>query len=263
MPYLFDNTADQTVERFAVLESRYDLFSQGQLGLTGLGPGWRCLEVGGGGGSLACWMGERVAPGGEVTVTDLEPRWAATRPRPATVRLLRHDIVRDPAPGDGFDLVHARLVLLHLPERLHVLDRLVKMLKPGGWLVLEEFDSSWTPVLAASDEVASALFERVHATVLRLLEQAGAEPVWGRQVLGAMMRAGLEEVAATTYAEAWQGGGEGIQFHRANVEQVAGQLAEAGIGPRELEQFWALLEDPAFVVNSYPLISARGRRPRQ
>ncbi|OLZ65342.1 hypothetical protein AV521_32160 [Streptomyces sp. IMTB 2501] len=90
-----------------------------------------------------------MGPDGEVTVTDLEPRWAASRSRPAHVRLLRHDIVRDPLPGRDYDLVHARLVLLHLPERLSVLRRLVSALRPGGWLVLEEFDCGWTPVLAA------------------------------------------------------------------------------------------------------------------
>jgi hypothetical protein len=66
------------------------------LELTGLAPGFRCLEVGGGGGSLGAWMGERVGPGGEVTVTDLDPRWAESRPRPPQVRLLRHDVVNDP-----------------------------------------------------------------------------------------------------------------------------------------------------------------------
>ncbi|WP_406354038.1 class I SAM-dependent methyltransferase [Streptomyces sp. NBC_00658] len=263
MSYLFDNAADQTPDRFSVLEARYDSFSKEQLNLTGLDPGWRCLEVGGGGGSLGNWLGERVAPGGEVTVTDIEPRWAKTRPRPANVRLVRHDITRDPAPGDGYDLVHARLVLLHLPERLRVLDRLVRMLRPGGWLVLEEFDCGWTPVLATPDEGATALFERVHAALMGLLEQAGAEPLWGRRVLGTMMRAGLHEVTAATYAEAWQGGGEGIGLHRANVGQVAARLRESGFGEHDLKRFSALLDDPAFVVNSYPMISTRGRRPRQ
>src|SRR5882724_6127401 len=107
--YLFDNAAVQTAGRFSVLESRYDTASIRALERTGLGPGWRCLEVGGGGGSLGDWLGERVGPEGAVTVTDIEPARAASRPRAANVRLLRHDITRDPLPGDGFDLVHARL----------------------------------------------------------------------------------------------------------------------------------------------------------
>jgi salicylate synthase len=260
--YLFDNSAEQASDRFSVLESCYDVVSREILDQTGLAPGWKCLEVGGGGGSLANWLGERVGPDGQVTVTDIEPRWAASRPRPANVRVLRHDITRDPLPGDGFDLVHARLVMNHLPERLRVLGRMVEVLRPGGWLVLEDFDTGWTPVLAAPDQASAALFERVYTALLGLLEKAGAEPRWGRHALGAMRRAGLEDVDARTYAEAWHGGGTGINLHRANVEQMAGRLKEEGIGQGELDRFLALLKDPDFVVNSCALVSTWGRRPR-
>ncbi|WP_405840237.1 class I SAM-dependent methyltransferase [Streptomyces sp. NBC_01518] len=259
--YLFDNTAVQTAGRFSVLEARYDTASRAALERTGLGPGWRCLEVGGGGGSLGNWLGERVGPEGEVAVTDIDPARAASRPTAANVRVLRHDITHDPLPGDGFDLVHARLVLLHLPERLRVLELLAGALRPGGWLVLEDFDCGWIPVLAAPDDNAVLLFERLHASLMALLERAGAEPRWGRQVVGAMLRAGLDEVTATTYAETWQGGGEGIGLHRVNTEQVADGLAELGVGADEVAAFLALLDDPRFVVSSYPLVSALGRRP--
>lgn len=251
--YVFDNAAPQATGRFSVLESRYDPASRKALKQTGVGPGWKCLEIGGGGGSLGDWLAERVGPDGEVTVTDLAP----TPSSRANVRVLRHDITRDPLPAGAFDLIHARLVLLHLPERLVVLERLVEALRPGGRLVLEEFDCTWTPVLAAPDDNAVALFERLHSALMTLLEKAGAEPRWGRQVMGAMLRAGLEDVTATTYAESWQGGGEGIRLHRVNTEQVAGLLE---VSAEERDRFLALLDDPSFVVNSYPLVSAQGRR---
>ncbi|WP_369368424.1 trans-aconitate 2-methyltransferase [Streptomyces sp. CG4] len=261
--YLFDNVAPETAGRFSVLEECYDPVSTYQLALTGVTSGWRCLEVGGGGGSLGDWLGAQVGPDGEVTVTDLEPRWAASRSHPAQVRLLQHDIVRDPLPGRDYDLVHARLVLLHLPERLSVLRRLVSALRPGGWLVLEEFDCGWTPVLAAPDEETARVFEHVHATLLGLVEQAGGDPLWGRRVFGAMRQAGLTDLTATTYAEAWAGGGAGIALHRHNTDQIADALAAAGITDEELARFRALLTDPAFVVNSYPMVSVRGRRPAE
>ncbi|WP_210588321.1 methyltransferase [Streptomyces sp. GESEQ-35] len=259
--YLFDNKHDSTPDRFSILETTYDPFSRRRLEATGLAPGWRCLEVGGGGGSLGDWLAERVGPAGEVTVTDLEPRWAESRPHASNLRLLRHDIVRDPLPGGDYDLVHARLVLLHLPERLAVLDRLVDALRPGGRLVLDEFDCSWMPVLAAPDESAVALFQRVQSALLAELEKAGADPVWGRRTLAAMARAGLGELTAQTYAEAWQGGGAGIDFHRVNMRQAAEGLREQGVTDEELGRFYALLKDPGFVVNSYALISCQGRRP--
>ncbi|MGP4087067.1 class I SAM-dependent methyltransferase [Streptomyces sp. KR55] len=259
-PYLFDNKDDRTPDRFSVLESCYDPFSRRQLEETGLARGWRCLEVGGGGGSLGDWLAERVGPEGEVTVTDLDPRWAESRPHPPNVHLLRHDIVNDPPPGASFDLIHARLVLLHLPERLDVLDRLVGILRPGGWLVLDEFDLSWTPVLAAPDAAAVSLFERLHSALLTQLEKTGADPLWGRRTLAAMTRADLTDVTCTTYAEAWPGGGTGIGLHRVNMQQATSALRTDGVTNEELTRFYALLRDPAFAVNSYPLTSTRGRR---
>ncbi|GAA3804745.1 methyltransferase domain-containing protein [Streptomyces coacervatus] len=260
--YLFDNSAPQASGRFSALETCYDPVSRRQLELTGLAPGWRCLEVGGGGGSLGDWLGERVGPDGEVTITDIDPRWAEHGPqRPPHVRLLRHDIVTDPLPHDTYDLIHARLVLLHLPERLRVLDRLVTALRPGGRLLLEEFDCGWTPVLAAPDEASAALFERVEAALHSQVEKAGADPLWGRRVLGAMAGAGLTDLTATTYAESWPGGGPGIALHGVNIKQTADRLRADGITDPELTAFQALLQDPTFVVNSYPLISAHGRRP--
>jgi trans-aconitate methyltransferase len=53
--------------------------------------------------------------------------------------------VTDPLPDAAFDLIHARLVLIHVPEREEVLARLVAALKPGGWMVEEEFDSQSLP----------------------------------------------------------------------------------------------------------------------
>ena len=44
-------------------------------------------------------------------------------------------------PTAQWDLIHERLVLVHIPRRLEVLDRLVEALAPGGWIVLEDFDT--------------------------------------------------------------------------------------------------------------------------
>ncbi|WP_406462936.1 hypothetical protein OH768_46365 [Streptomyces sp. NBC_01622] len=92
------------------------------------------------------------------------------------------------------------------------------------------------------------------------LAEAGAGPLWGRRALGAMAAAGLPEIAASTYAEAWPGGSTGIALHRHNTDQVTDRLAMSGVSAAELARFQALLRHPEFVVNAYPLISARGRR---
>ena len=57
MNYIFDNAAvAPSSQRFSSLESLYDERSVRYLERTGIEAGWRCLEVGGGGGSIANWL---------------------------------------------------------------------------------------------------------------------------------------------------------------------------------------------------------------
>ena len=261
--YALDNAAHEAADRFLALEACYDGATCEFLRQTGISPGARCLEIGGGGGSVALWLSKAVGPRGRVTVTDVAPayleRTLGDRPN---IDVLRHDVAADPLPEARFDLVHARLVLLHLPERLKVLRKLVAALRPGGWLVLDEFDCGWTPVLSAPDDADAALFDLVHARFLAALTDAGADVLWGRKTYGAFVGAGLTEVSSTTFAMAWPGGSAGASLHRANTSQLAERILGGEITRERLERLWRLLADPAFAVGSYPLVSVRGRRGR-
>ena len=103
---------------------------------TGVDAGWGCLELGGGGGSIASWLCSRVGSSGRVVATDVEPRFLLELEHP-NLEVLRHDVATEPLPEAEFDLVHARLVLSHLAQRESIVTKLVNALKPGGWLVLE------------------------------------------------------------------------------------------------------------------------------
>lgn len=259
--YVLDNAASETGGRFAALASTYDPVTFDALSHTGVRNGWRCLEVGGGGGSVADWLSHRVGDDGSVLVTDIDPQWLTTTERRPNVHVLRHDVVNDPLPVGEFNLVHARLVLLHLPERERVLHRLAGCLRPGGWLVVEDFDCDWCPVMAAPDPASAVLFAMVHKTLLGLLRQGGADLLWARRIHGVMAASGLRVVSTTTYARAWPGGSEGIDLHRVNVHQLADRLVAAGVRRSQLDAFDELLANPAFVVSSYPMITTIGRRP--
>ena len=105
----------------------------------GLAPGIRCLEIGGGRGSIALWLCCDVAPQGQVTATDLDPGFLSELQAP-DLAVLRHDVRTDDFPEGSFDLVHVRAVLMHIADRMAVLRRMVSWLAPGGWLVAEESD---------------------------------------------------------------------------------------------------------------------------
>ena len=57
-------------ERLALLERIFDPLSRRRRELVQ--PGWRCLEVGAGRGSMAVWLAEQVGESGEVVATDID-----------------------------------------------------------------------------------------------------------------------------------------------------------------------------------------------
>src|SRR5258708_27953222 len=114
--YILDTAGEPTGERFNSLETLYDSWTTRHLQSTGIGAGWQCWEVGGGGGSIAAWLAERCGPTGHVLVTDLDPRFlveSAALAQPQ-IEIQRHDIGSDPLPVPSFDLIHARLLLIHV-----------------------------------------------------------------------------------------------------------------------------------------------------
>jgi len=74
--YLLDNAGAQAPGRFASLEACFDRLTEGHLAARGIGPGWRCLEIGAGSGSMARWLAREVGPDGSVLATDIDTRLA-------------------------------------------------------------------------------------------------------------------------------------------------------------------------------------------
>lgn len=138
--YVFDNAGDQTIGRFAGLERLFDSGTFRHLDNLAVAPGWLCLEVGGGSGSVAGWLSQRVGAQGQVVVTDINTRFLTGLTAP-NIEVREHDIVNAELEKDHYDLAHTRLVLLHIPEQERAIDRIISALRPGGLVPFEEFDA--------------------------------------------------------------------------------------------------------------------------
>jgi SAM-dependent methyltransferase len=223
----------------------------------GISQGWRCLEVGGGGGSIASWLAERVGPTGSVLATDIDPRHLGET-KHTNLEIRQHDIVHDPLPEALFDLVHARLVLMHVPERERALARIVKALKPGGWLVDEEFDSVSVPPDPALGEVLL----KTQIALSRLLGDYGAERRLGRLLVGRLRAHGLTGIGAEARMTMWQDGSSGALFMRAAYMQVRPAIIEAGyVTHQQFDEDMVALDAPGFMMPSPLMWTAWGRRP--
>jgi len=78
--YVFDNAQENAKVRYHDLSALYDARTIRHLEQLGIERGWSCLEVGGGGGSIASWLCERVGDQGRVLATDIEPRFLQALP---------------------------------------------------------------------------------------------------------------------------------------------------------------------------------------
>nr|WP_246425648.1 class I SAM-dependent methyltransferase [Streptomonospora nanhaiensis] len=240
------------------MAAAYDPATTARLERTGVGPGWRCLEVGAGQGSVAAWLARRVAPSGRVVATDIKP---GRIPAVPGLVVLRHDIVRDPVPEGAYDLVHARLVLSHLPERRAVLARLLRSLRPGGWLQVDEFDAAHHAALLPADPAARDLYTRFQRAKADVLRAAGGDPEWGRHAAADMCDAGFTEVDPLPRVELWDAGSAGARLQAHHTRHLRDRLVAVGMTDEELARVRLLLADPAFRASSCVFYTVQGRRP--
>jgi hypothetical protein len=122
------------------IQQASDSFTIKHLEAIVIGQGWRCLEIGAGGGSIAGWLGDRVGATGSVVATDVDLQRLGDLGAPVEVR--RHDIAREGLESAAYNLVHCRLVLQHLTEPVVALQ---KMVEEGDFGLLEFAGAAESP----------------------------------------------------------------------------------------------------------------------
>ena len=259
-PYLLDNRKDEAADRFEALAALYDPITAGHFDTIGVGAGWRCLEIGAGGGSVVRHLAARVGPSGRVLATDIEPRFLDPLADLDNVDVARHDIVVDPLPEAEFDLIHARLVLVHIAARLAVIGRLVTALRPGGWLLIEDADAVISVDVCLDPQTDDErLANRIRHGLLQMLEKRGVAPDFARGLPRVLRDQGLTDIAGDAYLPL-----SPIvrTLERANLLQLRDEFVEHGIATDdELERYRARLDDPEFIPAGPFVMSAWGRRP--
>ena len=240
--------------RLGLLGHVLDPFSTERLTAVGVGPGWRCLELGGGAGSIARWLCRQVGPSGTVTATDLDTRWLERLGEP-NLTVVRHDVLTDEFPPGSFDLIHARAVFEHIADRDRALEKVCEWLAPGGWLVLG--DAAWFTATSSINPVYAATFQAVSD----LLARTGTDYVWARTFPAPLISCGLKDVAVDVWLEAVSGGGALAEFWALGLQHLRPRLIEADLlSDDALEATLALLRDPGFADLPPMVFYARGRR---
>ncbi|MET9680680.1 methyltransferase [Streptomyces coeruleorubidus] len=257
--YLLDTRQTESAEHFSAFAAVFDPTTFRHLEALGIGSGWRCWEVGAGGTSVVSWLAKKVGPTGRVVATATDTsRLAPAARQPVEVRV--HDLGAQEPPGEGFDLVHARLALVHVADRAQALRSMVQALRPGGRILVEDADPALQPLLCP-DEYGpeQQLANRLRQGFRRLLADRGTDLPCGRVLPRLLREAGLTRVHADAYFPV--GSPACAALEAVTIRQIRDQLVTAGLATdQDIDRHLANVTSGVLDLTTAPMISAWGRK---
>jgi ubiquinone/menaquinone biosynthesis C-methylase UbiE len=241
--------------------------SEALLDRAGLGPGQDAIDLGCGPRGILDLLAERVTPGGRVVGLDADPSHIAmarefTAQRGlGSVRIVAADARRTGLPAGSFDLVHARTLLVNVPEPAEVVAEMVRLAKPGGWAVSLEPDVEATlcypahPAYIRMSELFRAAFRR-----------HGADLFIGRRLAELYRQAGLTEIGIEARAGVCRAADSRRMVVPDLVRSMHPMIVGRGLaGQAELDALdravRSHLDDPRTLVLPHLTFLAWGRKP--
>lgn len=172
-----------------------------------------------------------------------------------------HDVGTEAPPEGPFDLIHARLVLVHVPRRAEALRSMLSVLRPGGWLLLEDADPALQPRLCPDESGrAEVLANRLRNGFRELMAARGADLAFGRTLPRLLRESGLVGVAADAYFPITSPACAVLEA--ATIAHIRAGLVAAGQATdAEIDEHLANVASGTLDLATAPLISAWGRAP--
>src|ERR687890_1640009 len=234
------------------------------LRVAGLRAGMSCLDVGCGSGDVTLKMAALVGAEGHVVGIDRDQsilqfacQEAERQGLPVTFRRLDTEEL---AEDSAYDLIFARYLLSHLPRPQRAVELMVRAVRPGGRLVLEDVFISGHICYPAN-----AAFDRY----LELYQAAasskeGGDAAIGVRLLGMALEAGLVEVRVGLVVPTFRDG-EGKQVARVTMEHIREAVVGAGlVSGHEVDNLVAelgrLADDDRTLMSIAPTFQVWGRR---
>ena len=252
--YVLPHSIPQEDERLTLMSRMLDPQMFFRLEQLGVAPGWRCLEVGAGNGSVSLWLAGKVGPEGRVVASDIDTRFLDRLAQP-NLEVRRLDVTKDPL-GEGYDLVCGRAILHHLPQRIDVVGRLAAAARPGGFVLLEEPD--FHPVLATDSPTMRAFWQGF----LAWAADQGIDYFVGRRLAPLLAGLGFDAIEAHGETILFDGGSLPARYLKLTMHELESPLVGSGlIGRTTWDEAMALFDNPRFWTWQNSYVCTVGRKP--
>jgi SAM-dependent methyltransferase len=146
----------------------------------GIEPGWRCVDVGAGGGDVSVALAEVVGRSGRVYSVDSDP---AARNEVARAAAAHSQVIAITQAGEDLtlpepvDLAFCRFLLLHVFDPSVVLRKMTECVRTEGWVVAQEPITSAGRIDGRAMSMPDARHPDVGALLPALVRDAGLEIV--------------------------------------------------------------------------------------
>ena len=179
----------------------------------------------------------------------------------SSVQIVAADARHTGLPPASFDLVHARTLLVNVPEPAEVLAEMVRLARPGGWVASLEPD-----VECALCYPAHPAYTRMWELFRAAFSRNGADLLIGRRLAELYRQAGLQEIGIEARARVCQPGDSRRTIGPDLVRSLHPVIVSLGLADQD--ELQALdravrihLDDPHTLVMPHLSFLAWGRKP--
>lgn len=241
-----ETSADFERTRLQLLQQSLDSLTIQRLEQLGVQQGWHCLEVGAGAGSIAHWLAQRVGSQGSVVATDIDTHLLDNMHEP-NLEIRQHNILVDDLEQGYYDLAHTRAVLMHLADPLQAVSKMAAAVRPGGWLLLEEFDWISFGAVDAANPASQTFNQKMEALAKTLQQFHILDLYFGRHLRHLLEQVGFTEIGNAGIPTISRGGDPSTQFLLMTLQLAWPPLVGAGVlTEQDVALLQHLLTDPSF-----------------
>ncbi len=254
-------------ERLLAQAASYAPEARWLLDHLGVQPGQRVADIGCGPIGVLDVLAERVGPRGAVVGVEREARFVEMARRVLAerqltgVEVIQADASATRLPGESFDFVHERLVLLQQPDPAPMVAEMVRLVRPGGLVACADIDS-----VTMVCEPPHPAWTRLRDAFFTVCREYGMDVYFGRRLPGLLRAAGLADVGAETHVRLVHPGEYGRTSLLSLVTGVREQIIDRGLLSEaelaaEMDALQEHLRDPETLVVRELLFQAWGRKP--